>query len=260
MAAWPDLLRLVATVLTTMLSQAGLWAEAYLVTGMIMDAIHGQAPQRDSASSHPVTGMKKAMVYSGVFMGSLYTLGLLWDLPFIRWAGRRLSDSWSPSCRGDRLSADQDDHRNVRRQPAVLSAASAELPDPVLSLRGAVIGLGLGCGLVLGLPEKDLPTRAWFGFGFGALAYAGIDVLRDCLYAGARPRAAPVFALLPCPRAPRRLHRRGHRVLPRRLAGLRGRRQVPPLPRRGAAAATLRHLPPRQQVGAPRAGDGHAAA
>src|SRR5208283_1484296 len=36
-AAWPDIVRLVATVLTTMLSQAGLWAEAYLVTGMIMD-------------------------------------------------------------------------------------------------------------------------------------------------------------------------------------------------------------------------------
>ena len=75
-AAWPIAQRLVATVLTTVLSQAGLWAEAYLVTGMLMDAIHGQAPSGDSAFSHPVTGMKKGMVYSGVFMGSLYTLGL----------------------------------------------------------------------------------------------------------------------------------------------------------------------------------------
>ena len=60
---------LVATVLTTMLSQAGLWAEAYLVTGMAMDAIHGQAPSRESAFGHPVTGMKKAMVYGGIVHG-----------------------------------------------------------------------------------------------------------------------------------------------------------------------------------------------
>ena len=84
-AAWPIAQRLVATVLTTMLSQAGLWAEAYLVTGMIMDAIHGQAPSGDSVSGHPVRGMKKGMVYSGVFMGSLYTLGPLWETAFHRW-------------------------------------------------------------------------------------------------------------------------------------------------------------------------------
>ena len=29
--------------------------------------------------------MKKGMVYSGTFMGSLHTLGLLWELPFFRW-------------------------------------------------------------------------------------------------------------------------------------------------------------------------------
>ena len=50
---------------------------------------------------------------------------------------------------------------------------------PASSARGAVVGSGVGCGLMLGLPGKDLPARAWFGFGFGALAYAGIDILRD---------------------------------------------------------------------------------
>ena len=75
LAASPALPRFAAVLLTTMLSQAGLWAEAYLVTGMIMDAIHGKAPSGASASGHPVTGMKKGMVYSGVFMGGLHTLG-----------------------------------------------------------------------------------------------------------------------------------------------------------------------------------------
>ena len=46
-----------------------------------------------------------------------------------------------------------------------------------------VVGLGLGLGLAVGLPEKELVTRAWFGFGFGALAYAMIDLARDSFYA-----------------------------------------------------------------------------
>src|SRR5262249_20222928 len=61
-ASWPAVARPCATVLTTILSQAGLWAEAYLITGLAMDAIHGQAPSRDSVSEHPFRGMVKGMV------------------------------------------------------------------------------------------------------------------------------------------------------------------------------------------------------
>ena len=46
-ASWPMAVQPLAVVATTALSQAGLWAEAYLITGMIMDAIHGQAPSRE---------------------------------------------------------------------------------------------------------------------------------------------------------------------------------------------------------------------
>ena len=182
-AAWPIVQRLVATVLTTILSQAGLWAEAYLVTGMLMDAIHGQAPSGDSAFSHPVTGMKKGMVYSGVFMGSLYTLGLLWELAFIRW----MADGY-PIIAATLLGASvfpliKTIIETFDGSPPFFRRLQRNYLDPVLSLRGIVIGLGLGYGLAHGLPEKELATRAWFGFGFGAIAYAGIDVLRDCLYA-----------------------------------------------------------------------------
>ncbi|MGD0044559.1 MAG: hypothetical protein ABSE84_29840, partial [Isosphaeraceae bacterium] len=182
-AAWPIALRLVAAVLTTVLSQAGLWAEAYLVTGMLMDAIHGQAPSGDSAFSHPVTGMKKGMVYSGVFMGSLYTLGLLWELPFIRWMA-----GGYPMIAATLLGAIvfpliKTIIETFDGSPPFFRRLQRNYLDPVLAFRGIVIGLGLGYGLALGLPEKELATRAWFGFGFGALAYAGIDVLRDCLNA-----------------------------------------------------------------------------
>ena len=182
-AAWPMAARLLAVVLTTVLSQAGLWAEAYLITGMLMDAIHGQAPSGDSAISHPVTGMKKGMVYSGVFMGSLYTLGLLWEVTFLRW----LAESY-PLIAAVLLGASlfpliKTIIETFDGSPPFFRRLQRNYLDPVLSLRGIVVGLGLGCGLAFGLPEKELATRAWFGFGCGALAYAGIDILRDWLSA-----------------------------------------------------------------------------
>ena len=256
-AAWPIAQRLVAAVLTTILSQAGLWAEAYLVTGMLMDAIHGQAPSGDSAFSHPVTGMKKGMVYSGVFMGSLYTLGLLWELAFIRWmaggypiiAATLLGASVFPLIKTIIETFDG--------SPPFFRRLQRNYVDPVLSLRGIVIGLGLGYGLAHGLPEKELATRAWFGFGFGAIAYSGIDVLRDCLYAARGHGRLQSLRYYIAQARTWWLDRSGHRILPRRHPGFRRGRQVPPLPRRGTSAGTLRDLPPRQQVGASQPGDGH---
>ncbi len=54
---------------------------------------------------------------------------------------------------------------------------------PILYFRGAVVGMGLGTGLFLAMAEKDLTTRVWFGIGVGALAFAGVDLLRDSLNA-----------------------------------------------------------------------------
>src|SRR5262249_40350572 len=47
-ASLPAVFRALATVLTTTLSQAGLWAEAYLVTGLVLDAISRKAPTQAS--------------------------------------------------------------------------------------------------------------------------------------------------------------------------------------------------------------------
>ena len=217
MAAWPVVLRLVATVLTTMLSQAGLWAEAYLVTGMIMDAIHGQAPTRASVFEHPVTGMKKAMVYGGVFMGSLYALGLLWEVPLIRWAADNHVLAGRAMLAGaiafpllktiiETFDGSPPFFRRLRRS----------YRKPVLFARGAVVGLGVGCGLMSGCPGRTS------GASLVRLRLRCPGLRRDRPPpgrpgAGPRPRAGPAVALLPGPRAPRRIHRRRHRVLPRCL-------------------------------------------
>jgi cyclic beta-1,2-glucan synthetase len=71
--------------------------------------------------------------------------------------------------------------------PPFFRRARRNYRDPLLFVRGAVVGAGAGSALVLQLSSEDLPSRAWFGFGLGALAYAGIDILRDFL-ASARGR------------------------------------------------------------------------
>ena len=91
-AGWSTTPRLLAMLAATLLSQAGLWGEVYLITGLVMDGIHGQAPSQASALAHPWQGMKKGMIYSGVFLGILYGLDLLGSTPGLAtWAvGRPL--------------------------------------------------------------------------------------------------------------------------------------------------------------------------
>ena len=65
--------------------------------------------------------------------------------------------------------------------------------NPLLYARGAVVGLGLGIGIVLGVSGWSIGGRAAFGLGFGAAAYAGVNFLADRFEASkGRARVQPV--------------------------------------------------------------------
>ncbi len=187
-AGWPGWLRAPAAVAATMLSQAGLWAEVYLVTGLFMDAIHGVAPTRESTGRHPSQGLKKGLVYAGVFMAILQAVAAVGSIAAVR----RLAESYPvllalpfgalafPLAKTifETFDGSQGFFRRLGKSCA----------NPVLYLRGAVVGLGLGLGWTLPLPEQDIATRAWFGLGFGAAAYAGVNWAVD-LFEASRGRA-----------------------------------------------------------------------
>jgi cyclic beta-1,2-glucan synthetase len=178
-ASWPAVVRLFATVITTVLSQAGLWAEAYLITGMAMDAIHGHAPSRDSCAEHPLRGMAKGMVYGGTFMGLLHVLGLLANEPVIHWAAATYPLPAATLFGAAIFPLLKTIIETFDGSYAFFKRVVRSYKSPILYVRGAVVGLGLGYGLTLALAEKEIPVRAWFGFAFGALAFAGVDLLRD---------------------------------------------------------------------------------
>jgi cyclic beta-1,2-glucan synthetase len=197
-AGWHVAWRLIATVATTILSQAGLWAEAYLITGMALDAFQGKAPSRDSAAWHPVQGMRKGMVFSGTFMGILYVLGALGDAPFLRQLAA--SQPMALALLGGALAFPllKTIIESFDGSQAFFRRVGKSYRDPTLYLRGAVVGLGLGVGISLALAEKEVSTRAWFGFGVGVAAYAGVDLLRDLFEATrrrGRVQAARVYVV-----------------------------------------------------------------
>jgi cyclic beta-1,2-glucan synthetase len=189
-ASLPAVPRALATVLATTLSQAGLWAEAYLVTGLVLDAISRKEPSRASVVSHPLEGIRKGIVFSGTFMGLLYTLGLLWQTPELRemvadYPLAAVTLVWTLFFPLAKTIIESFDGSTGFFRRIAMSYSS-----PVLYLRGAIIGLGLGYAIVLSLSESELSTRLWFGFGLGVVAYAGIDLVRDLIY-GMKERTGP---------------------------------------------------------------------
>ncbi len=179
--------RMLGAVAAAALSQAGLWAEVYLITGLLLDALRGSAPSEESAVGHPVLGMKKGMVYSGTFMGLLYGLGALWTIrpvpdlaegyPAV--AGLLFGAVAFPMVKTifETFDGSQAFFRRVARSYA----------NPLLYARGAAVGLGLGLGLSHAVAGESMATRSWFGAGVGVAAFAGINFLAD-LFASTRGR------------------------------------------------------------------------
>ena len=234
MAGWESWAWLVVAVATTAFSQAGLWGEVYLVTGLLMDAIHGTAPSGGSTVEPPVPRHEEGDDLQRDVHGDPPTGCGPWgrrDRPPVRGRGAG-PPVRALGCPG--VPAGQDDLRDLRRQPGVLPEGGQELPESLLYARGAVVGLGLGLGLALAISDTSMATRVWLRLRGRGATYSGVNVLGDAFgrrrWAGARP----VLEGLSGPGAARRVHRRGARVLLRRGPGRGGRGQVPPVSRRSA--------------------------
>ena len=165
------------------LSQAGLWAEVYLITGLLLDAVAGFAPTGAASQRHTLSGMGKGAVYAGVFMAILQGVGLiLAEAKFRAW----LLDH--PIVLAVPLGAlvfpllktiieTFDGSKGFARRTA------RSYRDPLLYARGAVVGLGVGLAVALGLDRAAIGDRALFGFGFGMAAYAGVNLIAHAIEA-----------------------------------------------------------------------------
>ncbi len=184
-AGLPGALKPVVAVLATLLSQGALWAQVFLVTGLITDGMHGRAPTRTAMKWHAVSGMKKGMVFSGVLMtllqllhvvaGALVVQNLYRTFPalLLAVAGAAVFPLFKAII--ESFDGSQSFFRRALRT----------YRQPTLMARGVVVGIA--CAVAAGMNLPALPTshRVLFGLAAGALAYAGVSALRDLVY-GAR--------------------------------------------------------------------------
>ncbi len=186
-ASWGPWGRLVVAVTTTAFSQAGLWGEVYLVTGLLLDAVQGSAPSRASTLSHPLLGMKKGIIYSGTFMGLLYGLGALGTVPGVWWTVEHAPVVVAVVFGALAFPLVKTIFETFDGSQWFFRRVLKSYRNPLLYGRGAVVGLGLGLGVTLAIGGWSIPSRAGFGLLIGAAAFAGINALGD-VYEASRGR------------------------------------------------------------------------
>ncbi len=171
------LLQVLAIILTSVLAQAALWGQTYLVTGFLMDALEGRAPMLDRARNHLQQGAYRGAVYGGLFMilvhllsGGYQSLAAL-ILAFPYACGAILGALLFPLAKTIIESFDGS-------APFVTRLLNS-LRDPLNYVRGLVIGSGIVLALDQQLPVQGPWQRSGFGFVLGALAYAGVHLARD---------------------------------------------------------------------------------
>lgn len=175
----PQYLKPVAAVVSTMLSQGLLWGEAYLLTGMMLDAMHRRKLQGGILAGYAEKGFRNGFIFSGWFMGLLH-LGQwvaatsTWreayeHSPFLSWAC--LGAVTFPLIKTVIESFDG--------SPSFFRRLFRNYSRPALILRGATAGLFIAWAWSHWFIEWNLADRMGFGFLAGALIYSGISLASD---------------------------------------------------------------------------------
>ena len=176
---WSPALRAPIVLLATVFSQAGLWAQAYLGTGLAIDALNGRSPTAGSMRSIALQGAKKGMIYSGVFMGVLYVVASLaaWD-GFRSWFDAAPLP-WAALLGALAFPLVKSTFESFDGSPPFLERLARSYRDPWLYARGVVGGVGLAYGFVGNWQDAAMSRRATLGFLVGASTFAGVDLVRD---------------------------------------------------------------------------------
>lgn len=177
----PALVGHCAALSAATLSQAGLWAQTFLLTGMLMDALRGKHPVWYWNGAHFAEGLVKGALYTVIFFSIIYggtgALGLEWlrDLasshpllfgactglvlfPFVK----TIVESFDGS-----LPFFTRLHNNYAR--------------PDHWMRGSVVGMGIAWAVHADLSAQDSGARFLYGCLIGGLAYGAVNMLRDAV-------------------------------------------------------------------------------
>jgi cyclic beta-1,2-glucan synthetase len=181
-AALPALLRPFAAILATMFSQAPLWGIVYLFTGMILGAIHGNAPSGTVAQDDAIRGLKKGMVFSGVLMGLLQAVHALVGASWLQNFYSAHPELLITLAGVVAFPLFKTIIETFDGSQSFFGRTACAYKDPVLYLRGLVLGRAFAAGLSIDFASLPTEQRIWFGCMAGAAAFGGVSIVRDLLF------------------------------------------------------------------------------
>ena len=178
-ALLPSLVDLGLAIGAAAIAQAGLWGIVYLLTGLAMDTLRGKPPSFPAALYHWSKGLVKGGVYGGLFMGLLLAASMVVRRPDLvaliaahpLVAGALAGAVLFPLAQTIVASADE--------TPPFLGRLRIAYARPWNMARGLVVGLGVALALTSDLRHAGGSLRFVALFLVGALAYAGVDLVRD---------------------------------------------------------------------------------
>lgn len=181
LAMLPPPMGAIAAVAAAIVSQAGLWAETFLLTGIIIDALHSRHPVWYWGPGHFKSGFVQGAVYSGVFMGLIHIVS----------GAISISGLWFLLVTYPIASASVAGILLFPLVKTIIESFEGSLKFFVRlrnnyarwdhCLRGGAVGAAIAFALREGLPFAMPPYRFAFGLAAGAIAYAGVNLLRDFL-------------------------------------------------------------------------------
>lgn len=177
--ALPPLIRPVAAVLATMASQAALWAQVFLLTGMVLDGMRGAVPDRNMIVGNSKAGMLKGSIYSGVLMGLLQFGDVLVSMAALRAAYHSAPFAMLAMAGGLSFPLLKTVIESFDGSQNFYKRAVCAYRSPTLYARGLLMGLAVAVALGMHLPARDTGLRLQFGAVAGFLAYAGVSMARD---------------------------------------------------------------------------------
>ncbi len=182
-AALPPAVGALAAIVAAIASQAGLWAQTFLLTGIIMDALHSRHPAWYWGPGHFKSGFTQGAVYSGVFMGLIHAVAGALSVPGV----------WSLLTQYPVASAGIAGIILFPFIKTIIESFEGSLRFVLRlrnnygrwdhCLRGGAVGAAIAFALREGLPAAAPLSRFLFGVAAGAAAYAAVNLLRDFLNA-----------------------------------------------------------------------------
>ncbi len=178
-SALPLPMQIIGVAAGTGLAQAGLWAETFLVTGMLIDALHRRRPTFYFARIHWRGGLGKGMMYGALFMLLLQIYGLALRSPELMRFVTAYPGAAAMLGGAILFSLARTIIESFDESPPFLARLLENLRQPMNHLRGILLGLGLAGIVIFEVHHASVGQRFVYGLLLGTLIYAGGDLIRD---------------------------------------------------------------------------------